>query len=85
MGETLLARALAAQLNKEFGGNPYALGEPGPGFNDFNLEQQGNIVSKWFARHHTSPNHRPDVLDSQSVIADPWFRYIAGNIRTGHP
>jgi hypothetical protein len=74
MGETLLARALAAQINKELGGNPYALGSPGPDFGDFNLEQQGNIVS--------GPGDGPQVLDAQSAIDDPWFSYIARNIRT---
>jgi hypothetical protein len=69
IGLALLADALASKFCEATGGNPYTYGPAGPSFGDFNLEQQAQIVSDWFA----------GGKDTNS----PYYRYIEGNIRIG--
>lgn len=70
----LLADALASKICEAAGGNPYTYGEPDRPYGDFNLEQQAQIVSDWF-----SGRKNPPAQDTNN----PYFRYVAQNIRTG--
>ena len=69
----LLADALASKVCEAGGGNPYTYGDAGAPYSDFNLEQQAQIVSDWFA------GRKGAAMDTNS----PFFRYVAQNIRTG--
>lgn len=78
MNLSLLADALASKVCEATSGNPYAYGPASPGYSSFNLEQQAQIVSDWFARHHTADNPADTFgLSSQTAIDDPYFRYIS--------
>ncbi|PEK11720.1 hypothetical protein CN683_24590 [Bacillus toyonensis] len=74
MDLTLLADALASKICEVSGGNPYTYGAAGPDYGSFNLEQQAQIVSDWFAGKQTG---------IEKDINSPYFRYILNNIRTG--
>jgi hypothetical protein len=72
-----------ARLSEPLGNNPYKyeLGKP---WGDYNVEQQGNIVSDWFVRHFNRNNPADNHgLDSPAAIRDPAYRYINGYIRIG--
>lgn len=62
---------------------------PGPAdqpWSDFGLEQQAAIVDKWFGKYASMWNTIEDVitnLDTPEAIRDPYFGYIANNIRLG--
>jgi hypothetical protein len=80
MDVSLLADALSSKLCEATGGNPYAYAEAGPEYTTFNLEQQAQIVSDWFAgkgREATDQTKMPKDPDS------PYFRYIVENVRIG--
>lgn len=84
MDVSLMADALASKVCEATGGNPYAYGPAGSDYSSFNLEQQAQIVSDWFARHHTAGNPADNFgLSSQAAINDPYFRYISDNVRIG--
>jgi hypothetical protein len=84
MDLSLLADALASKVCEATGSNPYAYGPAGPDYSSFNLEQQAQIVSDWFARHQTVGNPADNFgLSSQAAIDDPYFRYISDNVRVG--
>jgi hypothetical protein len=64
----------------------YSYGLAGPPWADFGLEQQGAIVDTWFrdaAKDWTSPADLVVKLASAKAINDPYFQYIANNIRLG--
>jgi hypothetical protein len=58
-------------------------GPPGPEWSSFTQEAQANVVEDWFAGRNDHavvpvPNRRP------RSEADPYFPYVANNIRMGH-
>lgn len=76
----LLADAFASKVCEATGGNPYAYGPAGPDYSSFNLEQQAQIVSDWFAGAvPTGSDQTGTAKDPQS----PYFCYIHGNVRVG--
>jgi hypothetical protein len=73
-----MCSALVTQSNA-FGDSVYAYDGPGPGWDDFNLEQQGSIVDDWFAATGKSTGFRP--MDQGS----PYYRYIWTDLLGGNP
>lgn len=66
------------QANYVMGDDVYAYGPAGPDWSSFNLEQQGQIVNQWFGGDRTGPTPYHGMNK-----ADPYYRYISGNILTG--
>jgi hypothetical protein len=77
---TEIARVLAAQL-QEITGDPYVFGLGAP-WHSYNPEAQANIVSHWY-RDHLNRALDDYGLTSAAALADPAFRYVRDNIRTG--
>jgi hypothetical protein len=77
---SLLADAFASKVCEATGGNPYAYGPAGPDYSSFNLEQQAQIVSDWFAGAVPPGSNQTGVPKD---INSPYFRYITGNVRVG--
>ena len=79
MDVALLADALASKICEGGGGNPYAYGLAGPDYTDFNLEQQAQIVSDWYAGNSSEAgtNHTRIPKD----VTSPYFPYITNNLR----
>jgi hypothetical protein len=76
----LLADALASKVCEATGGDPYAYGPAGTDYSSFNLEQQAQIVSDWFAGAvQKGSNQTRSAKDPNS----PYFRYITDNVRIG--
>ncbi|SDM69459.1 hypothetical protein SAMN05660642_03067, partial [Geodermatophilus siccatus] len=71
LGLAWLAEALATQVCAALGQDVYHVGPPGPPFSDFNLEQQAEIVARWWSGGKST--------------SDPYYRYIASNIRLASP
>lgn len=67
------------QANYNVGQSVYTYGPPGPGWGDFNLEAQGAMVDQWFGGTPTVVAPYRKAMDP----SDPYFGYIANNIRTG--
>ncbi len=69
------------------GGSSYTPGpSDGDWSGDFGLEQQAAVVDRWFGTYGfgwTSPADLKTRLDSQKALHDPYFHYIANNIRLG--
>ena len=67
------------QANNQVGQTVYQYGPPTYGWGAFNLEAQGAIVDQWFAGVAVvnAPNRRAQDVN------DPYFGYIANNIRKG--
>ena len=64
----------------------YNFGPAGQPWSDFGLEQQAAIVDTWFGKYAGSWNTTEDVianLSLQQAMQDPYFGYIANNIRLG--
>lgn len=64
----------------------YHYGPPGTAWSDFGLEQQGAIVDQWFGRYAWGWSSPQDViakLATKEAVTDPYFGYIANNIRLG--
>jgi hypothetical protein len=80
MDLALLADAFASKVCEATGGNPYAYGPAGPAYAGFNLEQQAQIVSDWFADSIPSGSNQTGIPKDTS---SPYFRYINENLRTG--
>lgn len=83
---SLLLDALSAQWSNETGGHPYEYGPAGPVFADLGIEQQAQIVCDWYGRHVNwaqTSGYQATGLDTQTALNDPYYRYIAGNIRVG--
>jgi hypothetical protein len=75
----LVCSGIVNQANFNFGQNVYVYGPPGPPFGDFNLEAQGAIVDQWFGGNPTAAVPNRSAMDP----SDPYFGYIANNIRAG--
>jgi hypothetical protein len=74
-----------AALDKLGGHANYTYGPPGPAWSEFGLEGQATVVDEWFAGTITRaatplPTRRPKMNP-----ADPYFGYIANNIRMAQP
>jgi hypothetical protein len=67
------------QANYLVGQSVYTYGPPGPPWGSFNLEAQGAIVDQWFGGIQTPVVPYRNAMDKN----DPYFGYIANNIRTG--
>jgi hypothetical protein len=80
MDLALLADAFASKVCEETGGNPYVYGPAGPDYSSFNLEQQAQIVSDWFAGAVPPDSNQTGIPKD---INSPYFRYITGNVRVG--
>ncbi|MCC7342546.1 MAG: hypothetical protein IT170_15800 [Bryobacterales bacterium] len=77
------ARYLWDGIIDKIGGGDYRYGPPGPAFSEFGIEEQASLVDEWFAgslKNASVPwtNFRPARNED-----DPYFRYIAENIRLG--
>lgn len=57
------------QLKNSVTGGGYDPGDPGPAWDEFNLEQQATIVERWFRGGMSA--------------TDRWYGYIEGNLRIG--
>ena len=76
-----------AALDKLGGSASYTYGPPGPPFSSFGLEAQASLVEEWFTGTMAKaaapiPGRRPDKPMSKD---DPYFGYIANNIRLREP
>jgi uncharacterized protein with LGFP repeats len=76
----LLADALASKLCEATGGDPYEYGLAGPAYSDFNLEQQAQIVSDWFAGAVGSGSNQTGIPKDEG---SPYFRYV-NDVRIGN-
>ncbi len=57
---------------------------PGKDYGSYALEPQATIVEDWYGRNYTEGLAAQDFgLSSQKAMADPLFRYISQNLRTG--
>ncbi len=67
------------------GGASYDPGSPdGDWGSDFGLEQQARVVDRWFGKHAFGWTSIADLrtsLSTQDAMKDPYFHYIANNIR----
>jgi hypothetical protein len=74
----LICEGVVIQAHYQLGENVYAYGPPGPPYSAFNLEAQAAIVDQWFGGNGNNvPGRTP--MNQQ----DPYFRYLANNIRLG--
>ncbi len=80
MDIALLADAFASKVCEATGGNPYTYGLAGPDYSSFNLEQQAQIVSDWFAGAVPAGSNQTGVPKD---INSPYIGYIKGNVRVG--
>jgi hypothetical protein len=79
-----ICSALDAQIIQ--GQSAYNVGPAGPPYSDFGIEAQAVIVDRWFGQYASGWQTMNDVdnkLNSSSAVADPYFGYIANNIRLG--
>ena len=67
------------QANYQVGQSVYQYGPPTYDWPAFNLEAQGAIVDQWFAGVPVASAPNRKAAD----VNDPYFRYIANNIRKG--
>jgi hypothetical protein len=67
------------QANYQAGQSVYQYGPPTYDFGAFNLEAQGAIVDQWFAGVPVAGSPNRTAMN----VNDPYFRYIANNIRKG--
>ena len=78
----LMCSGIVNQVDYQFGDNVYAYGPAGPGWSEFNLEQQGAIVDQWFGGdRRNEAGYYP--MDQRS----PYYRYIWADLlgRTPSP
>jgi hypothetical protein len=85
-----ICSALDAQVIQ--GQSAYNVGSAGPPYSDFGIEAQAVIVDRWFGQYASGWKTMTDgdpfrdvdnKLKSSSAVADPYFGYIANNIRLG--
>lgn len=76
----LLADAFASKLCEATGRSPYVYGPAGPQYSSFNLEQQAQIVSDWFAGVVPPGSNQ---TGAPKDINSPYFGYINSNVRVG--
>lgn len=89
----IVCEGIVTQTNKQVGQSVYQYGPPTTAWGDFNLEAQGAIVDQWFGgiavvnaplRYEnwvSAPLPPPPVRPLPEN--DPYFGYIANNIRKG--
>jgi len=75
-----LADALASKLY-EVMGDAYAYGASDKPYGDFNIEEQAEIVSDWFAGRN---NHGVGTTMIPKDESSPYFKYIRDNVQAGH-
>lgn len=80
MDLSLLADAFASKVCEATGSNPYAYGSAGAEYSSFNLEQQAQIVSDWFAGAVPPGSNQTGIAKDTS---SPYFRYINDGVRIG--
>ena len=80
MDLALLADALASKVCEATGSSPYDYPPAGGRYGDFNLEQQAQIVSDWFAGKVRPGSNQTGIRKDEN---SPYFRYVLGNIRAG--
>lgn len=77
---SLLADALASKVCEATGNSPYTYGPAGTDYSSYNLEQQAQIISDWFAG-------AVPIGSTQSTtpkdINSPYFCYVNENVRVG--
>ncbi|MBV9251046.1 MAG: hypothetical protein JO227_17580 [Acetobacteraceae bacterium] len=78
-----VCQGVVNQANYLIGQNVYDYGAPGAPWSAFNLEQQGAIVDQWFGGNRRETVNRP-ASHAPMDQNDPYFTYIANNIRQGH-
>lgn len=81
-----VCEGIVNQANYNIGQNVYQYGPPGPAWSEFNLEAQGAIVDQWFGGNFggkQNPPFLPFLTRKQMDPNDPYFGYIANNIRQG--
>jgi hypothetical protein len=64
----------------------YSFGPAGQPWGDFGLEQQAAIIDTWFGTYASNWTSQADLvarLADGKAIGDPYFQYIANNIRLG--
>ncbi|MBF6346873.1 hypothetical protein IU409_25660 [Nocardia cyriacigeorgica] len=66
----LMCSGMVNQAQFLLGDNVYAYGPSGPGWSEFNAEQQGSIVDQWFGASKNSGRYK--MMDQQN----PYYRYI---------
>jgi hypothetical protein len=71
-----LCEAIVNQTQYIFGEDIYAYGAAGPPYSHFDLEAQGAIVDQWWGGTRFQGQKKADP-------SDPYFGYIANNIRLG--
>jgi hypothetical protein len=81
MDLALLADALASKVCEATGGDPYLYGDASSDYSSFNLEQQAQIVSDWFAG---AIQRGSNQTGTPKDVNSPYFRYINDNLRTGN-
>jgi hypothetical protein len=82
LGVTVIADALSSKVCELLGSDPYKYAPLGfPRYGEFNLEQQAQIVSDWFAKYTSDTSG----IDGANAKADPYYRYIEANIRQANP
>ena len=74
----LICEGIVVQARYQLGENVYAYGPPGPPYSAFNLEAQAAIVDQWFGGNGSSVPGRTPMNEQ-----DPYFTYIANNLRLG--
>jgi hypothetical protein len=77
-----VCQGVVNQANYIVGQNVYEYGPPGPPWSAFNLEQQGAIVDQWFGGKRPAALGLPAPSTAMDPN-DPYFGYIANNIRQG--
>lgn len=81
----LVCDGIVNQANYTTGHEVYDFGQPGPPW-PTNLEAQGALVDQWFGRNIGGMDASGvPLLDETKGEGDPYFGFIAGNIRPGVP
>ena len=77
---SLLADALASKVCEATGKSPYVYGPADTDYSSFNLEQQAQVVSDWFAG--AVPNGSNQTSTAKDIYS-PYFWYVNENVRVG--
>lgn len=89
----LICNGIVNQADKQIAGHDvYQYGPPSDSWGSFNMEAQGAIVDQWFGgvRVVNAPNRTLNWNDTSGgkaadpkALSDPYFAFIANNIRKG--
>jgi hypothetical protein len=77
---SFLADGLASKVCEGAGGSPYSYGPAGSDYSSFNLEQQAQVISDWFAGAVPIGSNQSSTARD---IDSPYFRYVSDNLRVG--